>query len=117
VLRDKAKRYDEILPHSSLRDYHPLVILAAPTARRARSASTAIANTAAPLSVTVWNRETRRSLLATVTHCAPDARSHSPQSERANLVEQPGTLARDVGVQVQAELVDQVEPHERPPES
>jgi Replication-relaxation len=75
VLRDKAKRYAEALPHSSLRDRHPLVILAAPTARRARSASTAVANTAAPLSVTVWNRETRRSLLATVTHCASDARS------------------------------------------
>src|SRR5215207_5530118 len=34
-----------------------------------------------------------------------------------DVVEQPGTLARNVGVQVQAELVDQVEPHERPPEA
>jgi hypothetical protein len=85
VLRDKAKRYAEALPHSSLRDLHPLVILAAPSARRARSASAAVANTAAPLSVTVWNRETRRSLLATVTHCALDARSDSPHSERENL--------------------------------
>jgi hypothetical protein len=85
VLHDKAKRYAETLPHSSLRDLHPFVILAAPTTRRARSASTAVANTAAPLSVTVWNRETHRSLLATVTHCALDARSDSPDSERANL--------------------------------
>jgi hypothetical protein len=34
-----------------------------------------------------------------------------------DVVEQPATLARNVGVQVQAELVDQVEPHERPPEA
>jgi hypothetical protein len=29
----------------------------------------------------------------------------------------PGALARHVGEQVHAELVDQVEPHERPPEA
>src|SRR5664279_6247759 len=34
-----------------------------------------------------------------------------------DVVEPPGTLARNVTVQVQAELVDQVEPHERPPEA
>src|SRR5438067_12466927 len=34
-----------------------------------------------------------------------------------DVLEQPGTLARNIGVQVQAELVDQVEPHERPPEA
>src|SRR5258708_6056331 len=32
-------------------------------------------------------------------------------------VEQPGALARNVRVQAQPELVDQVEPHERPPEA
>jgi hypothetical protein len=73
VLRDKAKRYAEILPHSSLREHRPFVILAAPTARRARSVSAAVSNTLAPLSVAVWNRETRRSVLATVKHCAHEA--------------------------------------------
>src|SRR5207344_3566388 len=34
-----------------------------------------------------------------------------------DVVEQPGALARNVGEQGQAELVDQVEPHERPPEA
>src|SRR5438093_7782525 len=34
-----------------------------------------------------------------------------------DVVEQPGTLARNVGEQAQLELVDQVEPHERPPEA
>jgi hypothetical protein len=85
VLRDKAKRYAEILPNSSLRNLHPFVIFAVPTARRARSVSAAVSNTSAPVSVTVWNRETRRTLLATVTHCAFDARAHSPESERVNL--------------------------------
>src|SRR2546429_1216856 len=32
-------------------------------------------------------------------------------------VEQPGALARNVGEQAHLELVDQVEPHERPPEA
>src|ERR1700693_2605269 len=34
-----------------------------------------------------------------------------------DVVEQPGALARNVGEQGQLELVDQVEPHERPPEA
>src|SRR5215218_4159632 len=34
-----------------------------------------------------------------------------------DVVERPGTFARNVRVQVQAELIDQVEPHERPPEA
>jgi hypothetical protein len=34
-----------------------------------------------------------------------------------DVLEPPGTLARNTGEQVQAELVDQVEPHERPPEA
>jgi hypothetical protein len=33
------------------------------------------------------------------------------------VAEQPRTLARNVGEQVQAELVDQVKPHERPLEA
>lgn len=85
VLRDKTKRYAEIPPNSSLRDLHPFVIFAVPTARRARSVSAAVSNTLAPVSVTVWNRETRHTLLATVTHCAFDARSKAPRSERVNL--------------------------------
>ena len=34
-----------------------------------------------------------------------------------DVVEEPGALARHVGEQGQVELVDQVEPHERPPEA
>jgi hypothetical protein len=74
VLRDKAKRYAEMLPHSSLATLDPFVILATPSARRAQMASAAVSSTNAPLSVTVWSRETHRSLLAIVSHCAHDAR-------------------------------------------
>jgi hypothetical protein len=85
VLRAKAKRYAEILPHSSLRDLDPVVILATPSERRTRAARAAVANIPAPLSVTTWNSETQRSVLATVTHCAADARSHLPQRQEANI--------------------------------
>jgi len=85
VLRAKAKRYAEILPHSSLRDLDPVVILATPSERRTRAARAAVANIPAPLSVTTWNSDTQRSVLATVTHCAADARSHLPQRQEANI--------------------------------
>src|SRR5512132_4743153 len=45
------------------------------------------------------------------------ARDQVESVGRGDAVEQPGALARDVGEQTQAELVDQVEPHERPPEA
>jgi hypothetical protein len=74
ILREKAKRYAEILPRSSLRDLDPLVILAVPSARRAQTATAAIANTHAPVAVTVWNTATARSVLATVTTAAASQR-------------------------------------------
>jgi hypothetical protein len=73
VLRSKAKRYVEILPQSSLGGLDPAVIFATPSERRTRSVRSALASIPAPLSVTTWNHETRRSVLATVTHCASDA--------------------------------------------
>jgi hypothetical protein len=72
VLRSKAKRYVEVLPQSNLADLSPVVILASPSERRTRSARTALASIPAPLSVTAWNLETRRSVLAAVTHCVSD---------------------------------------------
>jgi len=38
----------------------------------------AVSNVVAPLSVTVWNREESRSVLAIVTHSAHNTRSDSP---------------------------------------
>ncbi len=79
ILHEKAKRYTEILPHSSLRDVNPLVILAVPSARRADTATAAIANTRAPLTVTVWNAATVRSVLAIVTTAAVEHTQLSPK--------------------------------------
>jgi hypothetical protein len=73
VLRSKAKRYVEMLPQSSLSDLDPVVILATPSDRRTRSVRSALANIPAPLSVTTWNHETPRSVLATVRRSASDA--------------------------------------------
>lgn len=70
ILREKAKRYTEILPRSSLRELNPFVILAVPSTRRAQTATAAIANTRAPIAVTVWSSAVTRSVLAAVTTAA-----------------------------------------------
>jgi hypothetical protein len=79
ILREKAKRYAEILPRSSLRDLDPFVILAVPGARRAQTATAAIANTRAPLTVTVWSAAVTRSVLQIVTTAAVRTRTASPE--------------------------------------
>ncbi len=84
ILREKAKRYAEILPRSSLRDLHPFVILAAPSVRRAETATAAIANTRAPLTVTVWNAATVRSVLAIVTTAAANPRIPPIRAQNLN---------------------------------
>ncbi len=78
VLRAKAKRYVEILPQSGLAALDPIVIVATPSERRTRSVRLALANVPAPLGVTTWNYEARRSVLATVAHCV--SHSHSQRS-------------------------------------
>jgi hypothetical protein len=71
--RMKAKRYAEILPRSSLRDVNPFVILAVPSVRRAETATAAIANTRAPIAITVWSAAVSRSVLTAVTTAAETA--------------------------------------------
>jgi hypothetical protein len=78
VLRSKAKRYVEILPQSSLAELDPAVIFATPSERRTRSVRSALAGSLAPLSVTTWSHATRRSVLATVSHCVSDATRRRP---------------------------------------
>lgn len=77
VLREKAKRYRDTLPHSSLSDRKPFVILAVPSPRRAQTATEAITNIPAPIAVTVWNKATTRDVLATVTNTAAEAQAHT----------------------------------------
>lgn len=79
VLREKAKRYTEILPHSSLRNLDPFVIVAVPSARRAQTATAAIANMRAPITVAVWDASVTRPVLATVTTAAIEADTHTFQ--------------------------------------
>jgi hypothetical protein len=76
VIREKAKRYTDILPHSSLAGRRPVVILAVPSARRAETVSAALSHAPAPIVVTVWNTATTRSVLAIVTRAAAEAQSH-----------------------------------------
>jgi hypothetical protein len=70
VLRKKAEGYARALPHSSLRDLRPVVILAVPSDRRAQTATAAVAGTGAPIAVVVWS----------ATSCAPVL----PIAERAS---------------------------------
>jgi Replication-relaxation len=77
VLREKAKRYRDILPDSSISEHNPIVILAVPSPRRAQTAAEAITNITAPMAVTVWNTATIRSVLATVTTCVAEAHAHT----------------------------------------
>jgi len=64
VLRKKAEGYARTLPHSSLRDLRPVVILAVPSERRARTAVAAVAGTGAPIAVAVWSAASRTPVLS-----------------------------------------------------
>jgi len=75
ILREKAKAYADILPHSSLAKHNPLVIFVVPSARRAQTATAATANTHAPIAVTVWNAATMHSVLAIITTIAENHRA------------------------------------------
>ena len=85
MLRDKAKRYAEILRDSSLSDLDPVVILATPSPRRTRDRKGSHTNIPAPLSVTTWNSETQRSCSLPSHISAADARSHLPQRREAKI--------------------------------
>jgi hypothetical protein len=55
VLRAKAESYARTLPHSSLAELRPVVILAVPSERRARTATSAVAGAGVPIVVAVWS--------------------------------------------------------------
>lgn len=69
-LREKAVRYERAIPRSSLRATAPLIILAVPSPPRGRTATTAIANIAAPIAVVVWSAASSGSVLSLVTLAA-----------------------------------------------
>jgi hypothetical protein len=57
-------------PRSELGEYGTFVILAVPTATRAKLAREAVADTGAPIEVTEWSKASTRSPLAIVTDAA-----------------------------------------------
>lgn len=71
-LRDKAKRYAKAIPRSTLAEHHPVVVLAVPTQARARAASTAVAQTGAPITVAMWSSDSRQPALPIVCDSADD---------------------------------------------
>lgn len=78
-LREKAKAYARILPHSSLGDLDPLVLLLVSSARRAESVTAALAYSPAPIAVAVWNKNSTSSVLTIVVN----TRERLRQSQRA----------------------------------
>jgi hypothetical protein len=69
-LRKKAEDYQLILPHTGLKNLDPLVLLLVPSAIRARTAATAVADSRARIAIAVWSTGNVGSLLATVTNAA-----------------------------------------------
>jgi hypothetical protein len=74
ILREKAKAYADILPHSSLSKHEPFVIFAVPSIRRAKTTTAVVANTRAPIAVVIWSAASTQSVLAAVCAAASRAR-------------------------------------------
>jgi hypothetical protein len=64
------------LAHSELGEYDTFVILAVPTATRAKLAREAVADTGAPIQVAEWSKASTRSPLAIVTDAADQLAAH-----------------------------------------
>jgi hypothetical protein len=82
TLRGKAIRYDRALPRSVLGGYNALIVLAVPTPSRAHAAATAIADTAAPIAIALWDG----SSCALDIVAAPDALAASAKAQHTGLV-------------------------------
>jgi hypothetical protein len=78
-LRKKAEDYERNLPYSALRKLDVLVLLLVPSARRARTARHAVADSAAPIVVAVWSKHSTDSVVAIVT----DAEASLNRARRA----------------------------------
>ena len=75
-LRQKAVSYARQIPRSELGEYDTFVILAVPTATRAKLAREAVADTGAPIEVAEWSKASTRSPLAIVTEAADRLAAH-----------------------------------------
>ena len=77
-LRQKAVGYARQILRSELGEYGTFVILAVPTATRARLAREAVADTGAPIEVAEWSKASTRSPLAIVTDAADQLAARRP---------------------------------------
>jgi Replication-relaxation len=66
-LHEKAVLYAKQIPQSALREHDAFVLLAVPTATRAKLAREAVADTSAPITVAEWSMASTNSPLAIVT--------------------------------------------------
>jgi len=71
-LRQKAVRYAQQIPRSQLGERDVFVIIAVPTATRARLASKAVHGIGAPIEVAEWSKGSTNSPLQVVTRAATD---------------------------------------------
>ncbi len=70
-LRKKAEDYDLFLPHSSLNDLTPFVLMLVPNARRAQTATSATDDRCTSIAVAVWSKHSTSTALATVIDACP----------------------------------------------
>jgi hypothetical protein len=84
-LREKAKAYASILPTSSLGKLDPFVLLLVPSARRAETARAALAYSAAPIDVAVWNKDSTSAVLAIVVNARERMRRNQQTAAREAL--------------------------------
>lgn len=62
-LRQKSERYSRAIPRGSLRHSNPLIVLAVPSASRARAATAAVAHAGAPIVAATWSADSHTSPL------------------------------------------------------
>jgi hypothetical protein len=77
-LRQKAVGYAQQIPRSELGEYETFVILAVPTATRAKLACEAVGGTGAPIMVAEWSKASTRSTLTIVTDAADQLAARRP---------------------------------------
>jgi|HubBroStandDraft_2_1064218.scaffolds.fasta_scaffold03957_5 hypothetical protein len=100
-LSEKAKAYTRILPASSLNNLDPLVLLLVPSPTRAESAASALAYSAAPITVAVWSKDSTSSVFTTVINAHERLRQSQPAPIREG-------LRSDVG----SDLLDRPKDHD-----
>jgi hypothetical protein len=81
-LREKAERYTQAIPRSTLRHSKPAILLAVPTHARARTAAAAVGDANAPITVAVWSAASTQSTLAIVTDAGSESDKRASRLSR-----------------------------------